>query len=134
MFPTFIDRLDGWMGRVQHGPMHRFSFAKQSQFSGYDIEQLMQQYGIRIWGREMDSDTEFAFLVKETQAVWAEYLLCRAGVPLTSPLLEPRHANLRQQHITDAENHTMPTPWDEQGIGPISFVDHLVDRIARFIP
>ncbi|MEM7533965.1 MAG: hypothetical protein AAF639_17410 [Chloroflexota bacterium] len=129
-----INSLDGWFGRTQHGPMHRFTISREGDFNGYDIEQLMQKYGIRIWGREMDGDTELAFLVKETQAVWAEYLMCRSGIPLTSPLLEPRHTHLHQQHLTDAENRTMPTPWDEKGIGPISFIDHLVDWIARYIP
>jgi hypothetical protein len=90
---------------------------------------LLRQYGIRIWGREISDEEELAFLVKTKQAVWAEYILCRAGVPLTSKLLDPRNEQYRLRHPPGA----MPKPWTERGIGPYSFVDHVVDWLYRWL-
>ncbi|MCB0105537.1 MAG: hypothetical protein KDE53_06505 [Caldilineaceae bacterium] len=129
MVPDLIDAIDGWSGRWLHGPMHRFSFLRAGDFSGADVEKLLRQYGIRIWGRELDHPEELAFLVKKRQAHWAEYLLCRAGVPLTCTLLDPRHAQIRNQHLANS----MPTPWTERGIGPHSLVDHVVDWLDRLL-
>lgn len=124
-----IDPIDSLFGRMLHGSMHRFSYSRQGDFTGIDVEHLLRQYGIRVWGREVTDDEEIAFLVKRKQAVWAEYLLCRAGVPLTSPLLDPRNAQYRQRHASNS----MPTPWTERGIGPHSLVDHLVDWLDRLL-
>jgi hypothetical protein len=90
---------------------------------------LLRQYGVRVWGREVIDDEELALLVKQRQAVWAEYLLCRAGVPLTSPLLDPRNEQYRLRHVPG----TMPTPWTEHGISARSFVDHVVDLLNRVV-
>ncbi len=121
--------LDGWLGRTRHGPMHRFRFLRTGDFSGVEVEQLMRRYGIRVWGREVTDPETISFLVKERQALWAEYLLCRAGVPLVSPLLDPRNAQPHQRH----SSHAMPTPWDQRGIGPHSLIDHIVDWLNRLL-
>jgi len=112
-----------------HGPMHRFTFSNQGDFAGVEVEMLMRQYGVRIWGREMNQPEERAFLVKQSQAVWAEYILCRAGVPLTCKLLDPSHADDRAHHPPGS----MPKPWSKQGIGPHSFVDYVVDWLSRLL-
>jgi len=124
-----IDPVDGWVGRLIHGPMHRFSFLRHGGFSGIEAEQTLRQYGIRVWGREVTDAEEIAFLVKAKQARWAEYLLCRAGVPLTCQLLDPRNAQYQQRHAPNS----MPTPWQTEGIGPHSLVDHLVDWLNRLL-
>jgi hypothetical protein len=123
-----INWLDGITGRALHGPMHRFSFSRKGDFSGVDAEMLLRQYGIRVWGREAN-DEEIAILVKRKQAVWAEYILCRAGVPLICPLLDPRNAAYRQRHAPGA----MPTPWTEKGVAPHTIIDHIVDWLNRRI-
>ncbi|MCB0045047.1 MAG: hypothetical protein KDD92_06440 [Caldilineaceae bacterium] len=123
-----INPLDGIFGRILHGPMHRFTFTADPGRSGLDVEMMLRQYGIRVWGREMDDSLDRALLVKRSQAVWAEYLLCRAGVSLTCPLLDPRNEHYRLQHARG----TMPVPWTEDGIGAHSFVDRIVDLIDRF--
>lgn len=127
--PDLVDPLDGWIGRMVHGPMHRFSFHHGGDFTGSDVEKLLRQYGIRIWGRELDDPEELAFQVKQKQAVWAEYLLCRAGVPLTCTLLDPRNARYRERHATKP----MPTPWSDRGIGPHTLVDHVVNWLDRLL-
>ena len=124
-----IDPIDGWLGRILHGPMHRFSFSRSDDFAGIEVEHLLRRYGIRVWGREVTNEREVAILVKQRQAVWAEYILCRAGVPLTCQLLDQRNAQYRQRHGPGA----MPTPWDAKGIGPHSLVDHVVDWLDRLL-
>lgn len=127
--PDLVDTLDGWLGQLMNGPMHRFTFSSAGDFSGVEVEMLLRRYGIRVWGREMNVPGELALLVKRRQAVWAEYILCRAGVPLTCPLLDARNAAYRQHHAPN----TMPTPWDKQGIGPHTIIDHLVDWLNRLL-
>jgi hypothetical protein len=107
--------------------MHRFTFATGAGVTGHDVEKLLRTYGVRIWGREMSNPEERAFLVKGSQAVWAEYLMCRAGVPLTGALLDPRNATYAVEHIQD----DMPEPWDRGGIRPTSLVDKAIDWLAR---
>lgn len=119
-----INPLDGLIGRLLHGPMHRFTWKIAPGYSGKDVEMRLRQYGIRVWGREMDDGPDRGLLVRQSQAVWAEYVLCRAGVPLTSPLLNSRHTNIHVEH-----GGTMPSPWTSKGVGARSLVDRLVDLI-----
>lgn len=128
-FPDLINWLDGVTGQIVNGQLHRFTFSTATGFTGVEIEMLLRQYGIHIWGRKIIDQDELAFLVKQKQAVWAEYLLCRAGVPLTSKLLDPRNEQYRQRHAPGS----MPTPWSEGGIGPHSFVDHVVEWLNRLL-
>lgn len=54
------------------------------EYSGYEIREVLRRYGIRIWGRKMEGD-QSTRIPRQTNAsrILAEYLLCRAGVPLT---------------------------------------------------
>ncbi len=124
-----LNPLDGQFGRLFNGPMHRFTFRADGGFSGLEVEKMLRRYGIRVWGREMADSEERALLVKQSQAVWAEYLLCRAGVPLTCQLLDPRNDTYRYHHSQD----TMPVPWTQHGVGAHSFVDHIVDWIDKLL-
>jgi hypothetical protein len=121
-----ISPIDTFFGIARHGKMHRFTFDVNAGFTGYKVEKLLRRYGVRVWGRQV-SGSERSFLVKRSQAVWAEYILCRAGVPLLSPLLDPRNALYPDQH-PDA---SMPVPWTEKGVPAISFVDHLGEWLAK---
>jgi hypothetical protein len=75
----------------------------------------------------MDKEDERALLVKRSQAIWAEYVLCRAGVPLTCQMLDPRNREYKSRH----SHRSMPIPWTKNGVGARSFVDHAVDWINR---
>jgi len=127
--PDPINQLDGWYAKLTNGPMHRFTFATGTGFTGLEAEKLLRQYGVRIWGREMHNQDERAFLVKKSQAVWAEYVLCRAGAPLTCKLLDPRNAEYRERH----PDGSLPIPWTGKGIGAHSFVDRVVDTVDRML-
>lgn len=123
-----LSPVDAGLARLRHGKMHRFSFFATSGFNGYKVEKLLRQYGIRVWGRQLNGEMR-SFLVKRNQAVWAEYILCRAGVPLAGELLDPRNADYPDQHPTSS----MPVPWTERGIPAISLIDHLGEWLAQLV-
>lgn len=82
--------LDSLTLRAAHGNMHNFTF-RPGKFKGKDVEHLLAERGIRVFERTRLQGGELGFSVRRDQAEWAEYLLCRAGVPLTSALLNPEH-------------------------------------------
>lgn len=127
LIPDFIDPIDAWIGRMLHGPMHRFSFKRTNEFSGADVEMLLRRYGVRVWGREFDSKEELALLVKKSQASWAEYVLCRAGVPLTCKLVYARNAKYPEKH----KPGSMPKKWATGGVKPHTIIDHIVSFLYR---
>lgn len=124
--PDLLNPLDALWGTALNGPMHRFTFSTEYGDTGVSVERLLRRYGMRIWGRNMDTDGELSFLVKRSQAVWAEYILCHAGIPLTCELLDQRNAQYAQQRIAES----MPKPWNPRGIGAHSIVDHIVNWLA----
>jgi hypothetical protein len=65
--------------------------SRYSHWRGIDIERLLYRHGVKVWDRGIAGD-ELYFCVKRRQVKWAEYLLLRAGVPVTSVLNEPRNA------------------------------------------
>jgi hypothetical protein len=119
-----LNPLDGLLARFQHGQMHRFTWSGTG-WSGYDVEELLARYGIPMWGREVSfqAGDDFGGLVKARQAVWAEYLLARAGVPLTSPYLSRRNQVLGIIH-----GGTLPPAW-----GVPARVQGLVGPIIRVL-
>jgi hypothetical protein len=89
---------------VQTG-YHRFRWIQDSR-PGMDAEHLMRRYGIPVSSRHIplarSDKMEVGFDVPKRQAVWAEYLLCRAGWCLITPLLDPtRHHALLEQAWRD---------------------------------
>jgi len=72
---------------------YQFSFSRLGSFRGIDVERLLRRHGIRIWDRDFDRKN-LSFRAKLEQAKWAEYLMARKGVPLTSSWFYPRHANI----------------------------------------
>lgn len=122
LFPDVLRMLDTWYGKARHGPMHLFVFSTETGLSGRDVEYMLRRYGIRIWDRKRPEPRTRSFLVNVRQAVWAEYLMCRAGVPLLSPILDERNLEYMNAH----EPGTMPTPWSK-GIGAKGIMDVIAD-------
>lgn len=114
-----INPLDGLIGRLLHGRMHKFTFNNLG-YCGMDVEDMLRRYHIRMWGRDMSVKDEIGFLVKDEQAVFAEYIMCRAGVPLTCKLLNSRHQALFEKAQT--QGGSLPPAWTK-GDGAHSFVD-----------
>lgn len=66
--------------------------SRDSSWSGLEIERLLRRHGVKVWNRGIMGN-ELYFCVKRRQARWAEYLLLRAGVPVTSALNDSRNRN-----------------------------------------
>lgn len=117
--PDVIDGIDWLLGRLFHGGLHKFYFDSNS-CSGMDVEGMLRQYHIRIWGRDMTDLNMLGFSVKQSQAVFAEYVLCRAGVPVLSKLLKPSHYALMLKAMETGG--TLPPAWGKAD-HPHTFVD-----------
>lgn len=83
--------------RTRMGLVHRFEFEPSAKWTGYNVELLLRQYGIRIGGREKawvtaEGSVRSAFCVGRAQAEFAEYILLAYKVPVTSPLLHAPNA------------------------------------------
>ena len=83
-----------------------------SSWSGNEIEQLLYRHGVKVWDRGFAGD-DLYFCVKLRQVEWAEYLLLRAGVPVTSKLVEPRNRDYTQGYAPGSEppSRTKPRKW-----------------------
>ncbi len=87
----------------------RFAVPRDGGLSGWEIEKMLAQYGVSIWGRWFDSENLY-FNVKLEQANWAEYLLKRRGVAVMTTPYNPLNDLYPQRHPPGS----MPTPWSEQ--------------------
>lgn len=90
----------------------RFHIPRQEGMSGWDIEQMLAQYGVTIWGRGFDAETIY-FSVKREQVDWAEYLLKRRGIAVMTTPWNPLNDLYPQRHPPGS----MPTPWNEKKQG-----------------
>ena len=81
---------------------HTFTW-EPGVYTGMMIESILNQYGIEADARHAATGDGMA--VRAAQAEWAEYNLCAAGVPLTSELIDPAHAEVMQRR-----GGSMPVP------------------------
>ena len=75
---------------------------RHAGWSGVQIEKLLARYGVSIWGRGFTQDNYF-FRVKERQSRWAEYLLMRRGIPVTSTPYDPHNPDYAERHTPGNE-------------------------------
>lgn len=120
----FINPLEGLFARLRHGRMFRLSYERDCGYSGAQVEKMLRRYHIPVFGREVDRSDEIAVLVKWKQARFAEYILCRAGIPLTYSLIEPSNA------VT--YNGRMPKPWGKPK-GAHSVIARIVDVLCWLV-
>jgi len=88
---------------------HEIRVSRSGQWSGTDVERFLKHYGVDVWGGRTTSD-QFVMYVKDRQANWAEYLLRRRGIPVESPVHNPRN-------LTYAGTHTsgdQPPAWADR--------------------
>ncbi len=78
---------------------------RHAGWSGVEVEALLMRHGVRIWGRGFVGEQIF-FRVKKRQARWAEYLLLRRGVPVTSGPFDPRNADYAERYAPGSEPPT----------------------------
>ena len=58
---------------------------------GADVEQLLRTYGIRVYGRRVNTKVkpwEYRCKVTKAQRRWAEYVMMKSGYNITSPVLK----------------------------------------------
>lgn len=129
----WINPLEAAFAGLRHGPLHRFTFESDSGWLFYQVEVLLRKYHIPAYGREIVSDgstgspPEQGFSVRPAQAVWAEYILTSAGVPLTCPLLDPRN------DLPSGATRPLPRPWTA-GSGPTTLIGHIMDAMDGALP
>jgi hypothetical protein len=87
----------------------RFAVPREGGLSGWEIEQMLATYGVRIWGRWFDSEYLY-FNVKIEQANWAEYLLKRRGIAVITAPYNPLNDLYPKRHPPGS----MPTPWRDK--------------------
>jgi hypothetical protein len=75
---------------------------RYTHWRGIDVERLLRRHGVKIWDRGIAGD-DLYFCVKQRQAKWAEYLLLRAGVPVTSALIDPRNRHYAEKYAPGSE-------------------------------
>jgi hypothetical protein len=76
---------------------HEIRVSRIGEWSGTDVERFLRRYGVDVWGGRTTTD-HFIMYVKERQANWAEYLLRRRGIPIESPVYNPRNLIYAQMH------------------------------------
>ena len=81
--------------------------SRLSHWRGIDIERLLFRHGVKVWDRGIAGE-DLYFCVKRRQVKWAEYLLLRAGVPVTSALVDPRNRGYTERYTPGSEP---PTGW-----------------------
>lgn len=117
-----INWLDGAIAEMQWGT-HEFRLDCRVGWTGYQVESLLRRYGIRTYGRLYNSNApsvdEVGFRVAKHQATWAEYLMFRAKVPITSPTFNPANERYKPQPTKAAT--VPPGGWGRKpnGIGRI---------------
>jgi hypothetical protein len=109
--------LDTFWVRAAVGPLHAFTFRRGGGFAGRDVERILTESGIRVYERVRVGRDQLGFSVRRDQALWAEYLLCRARVPLTCDLLDEEHERLLHG---DVQSHR-------------SLLDRVLDALASFV-
>lgn len=95
--------------------------SRYSAWSGIEIERLLGRHGVHVWDRHISGD-DLGFSVKRRQVKWAEYLLLRAGVPVTSILVEPHNAEWTDKYAPGSEP---PTRSSRPRFDPLDFLRSL---------
>lgn len=83
--------------------------ARNSPWRGIDVEMLLKRHGVKVWDRGIAGD-DLYFCVKRRQVEWAEYLLLRAGVPVTNALNEPRNLEWTEDYAPGSEPPSRSNP------------------------
>ncbi len=92
------------------------SIQRNAGWSGIDAERLLARHGVRVWGRWFIEDN-LLFCVKKRQARWAEYLLLRRGIPVTSGPFDPRNLQYAERYAPGSEpphRRARPAPTAEE--------------------
>ena len=124
--PDLIRWADDLLCTLRYGRGVKLAWAKAPGWSGARVEMLLRQYGVRVYRRQYAyrEGDEYGVHVLPQQAQWAEYVLRKAGCPLTSPLVN--EANRRVQ-----PGGAMPRAWGVPA-KPVGLAGRVADFLMRF--
>lgn len=81
---NWISPLLACIQDVINGPAYTFLIPEDCGWSGLQIERMLRENGVRIWGQMIFRRT-IMFTVREAQVKWAQHLLQREGIPIQNP-------------------------------------------------
>lgn len=121
---SIIEDIEGIYARRRHGSLHEFTVSRWTT-SGADTEYVLRNYGIPLYLRNVIDERAY-FSVPESQATWAEFIMCGRGVAVLTPLRKPYHRFVYEKAIRGEP--TIPEAWGP-GIKAKSFSGRFVDVI-----
>ena len=120
-----IKWIDDFLCLLRWGPGVKLTWAHVSDWPGGRVERVLRQYGVRVYRRQYSvNGSDYGVHVLPQQAQWAEYLLRKAGCPLTSSLIS--EGNRRVQG-----GGTMPKAWGVPA-EPVGLAGRVADFLMRF--
>jgi hypothetical protein len=118
-----IKFIEDLMARIRFGNGHMFTWHPGGDYTGGDVEMLLRGYGIACYARQYALwGQDYGITVQKRQAHWAEYLLCKANVPLTCQLLDARHSKML--------DGKMPSRWSKRKRRPVDWSGWLCELLA----
>lgn len=88
VLPDPLKWIDDAFAILRHGTGHKIEWYKTSGWNGAAVETMLNRYGIACYWRDYGHGKDrLGVHVPKQQAVWADYLLRRAGAPLAGPAL-----------------------------------------------
>lgn len=95
--PDLLKWVDDLLCTLRYGRGVKLAWAKAPGWSGARVEMLLRRYGVRVYRRQYAyrEGDEYGVHVPVAQGRWAEYVLRRAGCPLTGPLVHESNRRVR---------------------------------------
>lgn len=101
--PDIIKWIDDARAIRKYGLGHKIKWIVCSGWNGADVERILLRYGIPAYWRDYGIGTDERGLhVPKKQAVWADWLLRRAGCPVVS------------RQLSNVSDGAMPKAWSEE--------------------
>lgn len=122
ILPDPLKWIDDALAILRYGPGHKLEWIASSAWHGKQVEGLLNRYGIRTYWRDYGhSKRTKGVHVPRPQAVWADWLLRRAGCPLVSTQLSNVHPG------------ALPTDWGAPArpVGMAGAITRLLSPLRR---
>lgn len=120
-----LKNLDDLLAMIRNGRGHKITWSAGTGWRGVEVEGTLLRYGVPVYRRQYTKrkrgQTEdgrpiyrdYGVTVRRRQRRWAEYVLLRAGAPITSPLL-PENLHVEPGDMPMAWG-VLPKPADFSG-------------------
>lgn len=126
VLPDPLKWIDDTLCILRYGAGVKITWSSGTDWAGGDVEMLLRSYGVRVWNRQYARKKgvdDYGLHVRPQQARWAEYVLRKAGCPLTSPLISEANRHVQP-------GGAMPRAWGVPA-KPVGFVGRMVDFLLR---